>query len=461
MAQTSRVTAVSLDSDLPLNPRLFCSAEGSPPRAIGPRRSVAELGGVCVDGWREAGKFLREGPSAEVPTYRQTHLGRFRLHPDQEHWRPPVTHPGAPAVGPGDLIVNKFPPIRAAWATNRLHRHPVDANCVLVKGLDQATAFWLAVCINHPWYETALLRSTDVTALPRVGLQALRGLRVPAVPLDAEFLAAQVWDHLERDLANQAHAATLMQEVNRVVADALGDVRREPAVGDSSWWCAVPPAAIEDSLVPHHTRMAVRQRELAARAGWQPLPHFLGSAVVDGRRLQHPPGDGLYLRLADVGPALTVLAPDEGAAAPLPRHVFRDPLAPEECLLSALVSQPRVAYAGVLPATRIWLTDNWFRLRFRRTPGAWALVLASQPVAAQLRTLAVGTAQQFARPAWLHRLSLPPIPLETRLRWDGLLLNCQQERAELEAQWEALWGRCHRLYVQAHGPMLAAHAQLR
>lgn len=460
MVQTSRVTVAELDSALPLDPRLFCGAEGSLALVRGPRRSVVELGGLCVDGWRESGKLLQQSPPAEVPVYRQAHLRCFRIHAEQEHWQPPVVRLGAPVVEPGDVVVNKFPPVRAAWATNRLHRHPPDANCILVKGLDQAAAFWLAVCINHPWYETALLRTLDATALPRVSLQSLKGLHVPAVPAEAEFLAAQVWDHLERDLANQAQAAALLQEVNQAVAGAAGEVRA-PAAGSPTWWCTVSPSAIEDSLVPHHTRMAARLRDLADRGGWRLLPELLATAVSDGHRLAHPPADGSYLRLADVGPALTVDRPEEGAAAPPPRHVFRDPLARGDCLLSALVSQTRVAYAGVLPATRIWVTDNWLRFRFRQTPGAWALVLASQPVSEQLRSLAVGTAQQFARPDWLRRLALPPIPLETRLRWDSLLVACQQERTDLENRWEALWGRCHRLFVQHHGRIASTQVDIK
>jgi hypothetical protein len=75
------------------------------------------------------------------------------------------------------------------------------------------------------------------------------------------------------------------------------------------------------------------------------------------------------------------------------RRVFAQLLSENDVLLSTLVTSPRVTFAGTNPGTAVYPTDHWYRLRFRETPGAWALVLATPAIRAQLERLAIGTVQ--------------------------------------------------------------------
>ena len=94
--------------------------------------------------------------------------------------------------------------------------------------------------------------------------------------------------------------------------------------------------------------------------------------------------------------------------------------------------------------------DHWVRLRFRETPGAWALVLDSPPIHAQLQQLGIGTARQFVTPAMILNLVLPDIPREMRLEWDAFLRSWQRERRDLDRQWLDLQRDCYRLLCRTH-----------
>ena len=132
------------------------------------------------------------------------------------------------------------------------------------------------------------------------------------------------------------------------------------------------------------------------------------------------------------------------------RRVFAHPLSENDVLLSTLVTSPCVTFAGTHPATAVYPTDHWYRLRFRETPGAWALVLDAPAMHAQLERLAIGTVQQFAQPSTVRRLVLPNIPLETRIKWDGFLRRWQQRRRDLDDEWLDLWRQCYRLLQETH-----------
>src|SRR5262249_45647316 len=132
------------------------------------------------------------------------------------------------------------------------------------------------------------------------------------------------------------------------------------------------------------------------------------------------------------------------------RRVFAHPLSENDVLLSTLVTSPRVTFAGMPPATAVYPTDHWYRLRFRETPGAWALVLDAPARHAQRAGLAVGSVQQFAQPATVRRLVLPNIPLETRIKWDSFLRRWQQRLRALDEEWLDLWRQCYRLLQETH-----------
>jgi hypothetical protein len=135
----------------------------------------------------------------------------------------------------------------------------------------------------------------------------------------------------------------------------------------------------------------------------------------------------------------------------LARRVYATPVVDGDVLVSLLVTSPLVAFAGVKPEQPVHPVDHWVRLRFRETPGAWALVLDSPPIHAQLRRSAIGSARQFVTPAMICGLVLPDIPREVRVEWDDFLRSWQREHRNLDQQWLGLLGDCYRLLRETHG----------
>jgi hypothetical protein len=420
------------------------------------------------------------------PIYRQANLKPFRFHLENAHWQPPTVEL-AECVAPGDVVINKLAPVRAAWATARLPRHPADANCILIRwegrheyldpferpdqlGLIEpgsilperrvrTAAFWTALCLNQPAYQEYLLRRSGAAFLPRVRMSVLRELKLPPPPYGygVEALAGAMWEWLEQSLTNDEELTRLTQQAEEeVAAQALAADELDGAPAEDErrgrWWRFFRPAEVADSLVPRHATLSRLQYLLRSARGWAPLEELLGPHQPGRKRLTRAEPDGHYLRLGDVGSDLAVTLPAPTGAPPQPGRVYAQTLSSDEVLVSLLGTSPRVAFAGGDPAPGLFVIDHWERLCFRETPGAWALVLDTGPVRRQRSLMAMGTAQQFAHPESIHSLVLPRLSLDLRLKWDRTLRRLIARRKYLEGQWQALWGRSLELYHAAHAP---------
>ena len=147
------------------------------------------------------------------PIYRQAHLGGFFvsiLMPTIGKRRPSCHALGVRRTGRRGPE-QQMEPIRAAWATPGIHRHLVDANCIIIKWRQKfdrptpvtlieqdvrKTAYWVAVCLNQPAYQQYLLRrfrkqAAILASRPNVGF--LQNLRLPLPPDEAEQLSGLVW----------------------------------------------------------------------------------------------------------------------------------------------------------------------------------------------------------------------------------------------------------------------------
>jgi len=409
------------------------------------------------------------------PIYRQANLAPLRFDLEAVHWQTPTLE-SEECVSPGDIVINKLAPVRAAWATARLPRHPADASCIIIRweGRDEQVslfnsdpilperrglmvAFWTAVCLNQPAYQEYLLRRSGAAFLPRVRMSVLRKLKLPPAPPEAEQLAGAVWEWLEQSLANAEELTRLaLQAEEEVAAQAVAVDEVDDAHADEEpggrWWRFLRAAEVADSLIPRHVTLSRLQYILRSARGWLPLEELLGPRQPGRKRLTVAEPDRHYLRLGDVGSDLAVTLPKPTDAPPQPGRVYAEPLTADEVLVSLLGTSPRVAFAGADPPPGMFVIDHWERLCFRETPGAWALALDTSPVRRQRRLMAMGTAQQFAHPESVRTLVLPPLPLELRLKWDRALRRLIARRNQLEKEWQVLWGRSLELYRAAHAP---------
>jgi hypothetical protein len=408
-------------------------------------RTIHELGGQILEGWRVSATptALDYVPlAASTPIYRQANIRPLRLHLGGQHWAAPQID-GRWCVRPGDIVLNKLAPVRAAFVSPAARRHPVDGNTLIVRGLAPADAAWVALCLNHSGYERLLLLDSGV--LDRVGMKALAGLRVPSVPPDMEGLSARLRDALdEQTLASEAmhHVRTEANELTSAAPATTRPLRsgalfRRDAVTHESW-------------LPTATALRAEQTTLAEDLGWVAIAEL--ASWDDRARLTYAPEGSRPLRLGDVGEDLFVAPTDDVKEELVPSRTLAKPLVPGEVLLSTLGSSFRTAYVDDDVPQNTFPADGWVRVRFRETPAAWALLLSTDALRSQAARLAVGSVQQFVPPEAFRSLRVPMPPREVRDRWQRAVERHHAQRRTQDRQWAALVSEMTSLFEMMHRP---------
>jgi hypothetical protein len=424
-------------------PALHCGLSGRVSAISEAAWKLGERAGV-FEGFRNPDP-QSEGHDAEhakSPLYRQADVSAFRIETEGDHWKRPIVS-GDYCVRPDDLLVTRIPPVRASIVTTRHHRHPTDPQLFRVRGLSLEEGVWTTALLNSAEYEAFLVASSASQALPRVSLKALRRTPIPQVPELATRWASSVLLVLGEMVANQERLFRLQEEVEDAVEGLAAGV--ESKAETRLWGRVSAPGLTVDSWVPAHVESNSALMALAD-AGWCPLVDLVRQSPTS--RLKSWPQEAQGLSLADVS---GYFIPEEEQSAPgtRPGRYYSAPVKPGDVLMSTLVSSPKAAYADVSIPVSIHAVDLWARLQFRETPGAYALMLGCRTVRDELRHLAVGTAQQFATPSSLLRLSLPPIDRETRERWHRRLEDVLLERRRLERQFRELRLEGRRMVAEA------------
>jgi hypothetical protein len=357
-------------------------------------RTVADLGGTVGEGVR-----VERTSAPDLILYRPSHLVRGVVVPDSTHLgQAPVRTPRA--VGPGDVVVSKFLPPRAALVTPATPRHPPDANCLRVLGLGADAALWLVALLGHPSFAATLALRGAGSVLPRVGARDLAELRVPERPPELTGFAIAWNEAADERLAAQRDLLALGSEAQRIADDSAPPLPnpRRPA------WVAA--GQIPDTWAPDQAAL-VHFEHQAARAGWVPLGRHLAREPA---RLRDPIPPARVLRLVhatgDLGFDVPPLAPVE----PPWFRLYADPLRPGELLLSTLGSAPKVVLNVPAATSTVWVSDQWARLDAGDTTGALALVLGTSQVLWQLGCAATGAVRQFIGREDLAEVRVPPIP---------------------------------------------------
>jgi hypothetical protein len=438
-----RVPPAILEREETWDPQLLCGAVLKFV-AAGKTWTLRQLGGLVLEGVRGA---INQGS----PVYRMSNVGEMELLPEEGQFRPPEVNDER-CVRPGDIILSKSVPIRAAIAPPALFRHPADANIYLIRGLDQAVGLWVALLLNQPAYGEYLVRKSGVAIIPRIRLSVLRNASFPAIPAGLGSVSQQLFDCLDSKIESLGQLFRFSAEVRREVAYWLPQSRpSQPQMTTQRMWHGFfAPSEIGDSLVPVHVQVNAEQRALRKDAGWIPLNNLVringpqtGRIAVSGDQMR-------TLQLSDIRRDFSFPNGEARPVGETNRLIFATPIDSNEVLLSTLVTNPRVTFAASRPISPVHPSDHWCRLHFRETPGAWAAILATPAIHEQLLRLAIGTVQQFTQPSTIGRLVLPAIPLQTRIRWDSFLRRWQERQREIDDRWIGLIRESYELVRQTH-----------
>ncbi len=406
--------------------------------------SIHELGGEILEGWRvsETPTALDYDPrAASTPVYRQTNIQALRIQLGAQHWASPHIE-GRWCVRPGDVVLNKLAPVRAAFVSPAAKRHPVDGNTLIVRNLAPAEAAWVALCLNHSGYERLVLLDSGVLA--RVGMKALAALRVPPAPPEMDGLSARLREALD----GQTLASEAMHHVRTEANELTSTAPTTPPRRSGAWFAR--DALTHDSWLPTATALRAEQASLAEDLGWVAVGEL---ASWDHRaRLTHAPEPARALRLRDVGEDLFVAPTDDEKEEFVPSRTLAHPLVHGEVLLSTLGSSFRTAYVDEDVPQNTFPADGWVRVRFRETPAAWALLLSTDAVRSQAARLVVGSVQQFVPPEALRSLRVPVPPREVRDRWQRAVERHHRQRRTQDRQWVALMTEMTTVFEAAHRP---------
>ncbi len=420
---------------------------------------------ICFEGTRNpSGRngLLSSASEEKIVYYRPVNIQPMLFNPERRHfYATPLLSKAQ--VEPEDVVVTKHPPVRATVVTKAVVRHPIDSNCLVIRGLKPAMAFWTAYCVNQRTYSDRLLGTGATTTLPRVSLSALRDFAVPRPPADLTELAGAFEGNCDDLLANSKNFWDLLAEVEAWIEENLSalvaELKRleQDTLSTGDWFSALD---IHDSLVPLHVQLSHIQGLLNRELGWTPLTDLLVEEPGLRQRFSELPPYGRYLGLSAGEPELTVNESALAESFNWAFRVFSQPLSDGEVLISTLVTKPQVIFADARPAPSIYVSDQWERLRFRETPGAWALILTSGAVQRlQWSRMALGAVQQFTSAAALRQVWVPDVPVEQRRKWEQALIRHHELRREQLEKREKLLSQAHALFNEAHG-LPACHGEV-
>ena len=144
-----------------------------------------ELGklGTCLEGWRVS--LNRNSPSydsriEQSPLYRQQNVEFGYLNLTVKHWEKPPLKKEIWSVQPGDILIPKIAPLKAALINEGHPRHPADGNLLILRRVESGMAVWVLLCLNMGDYTRRLTSSSSTGKLLRVGKKAINALKLPS-----------------------------------------------------------------------------------------------------------------------------------------------------------------------------------------------------------------------------------------------------------------------------------------
>jgi len=416
------------------------------------RKTIAEKGGQCIDGWRAVSN--RESSAYdplidESPIYQQSNISTMILDAETDHYTPPIINDAPWCVQPNDIVLRKIAPVRAALASAYQPRHPVDSNGMIVRGIGLIETVWLAFCLNQSAYSDFLVGGRRGVSIARIGLKAVRELRPPTFPKYFTPIARRFIQINDEFTQAGATLYRLRQEVSDAVFESCLYFDLNQWVEDHS---NRPFGFFNARDVAERWLLSELQlRQLQNRfleCGWRPVrekAEFFRPKRLNKRQAGIKP-----VRLKDVGYQLMINGIEETTDQTAPGRIYRKALSSGIVLLSSFGPRPKVAYVHETPGDALYAVDHWQLLGFSSFPGAWALILETFPIHAQLKRLTSGLVQQFIPAERLTEIMAPDLPNQLMAKWHNRLVQHHRKVADLKNRFRKTMDEMMLCYRQAH-----------
>lgn len=326
------------------------------------------------------------------------------------------------AVGPGDIVLSKFLPVRAGVVVDATPRLPADGNCIRLGGATLVDALWIVLLLTHAAFAPVVARLSGGAVLPRIGVRDLRSLSIPPPPGAVTAWVPGWWEAANALTEAERGIAELMSLAQGLADDSGAEVpdARLPAF--------VAPVLVQDTWVPEQVALA-RYRVALVSRGWFRLAPRL---VTNPPRVRERLPAVRLLRLADANDTFGFTPPPVAETGENQFRVYAMPLQAGEVLLSTLGSASKLLINYPPAESTLWLSDQWVRLQSVADAGAMALLLTTTQVRWQLERAATGVVRQFVGRDELGEVLLPPISADAALDLHQRLWKLLHARAEAQ-----------------------------
>jgi len=448
--KTLSVSPHQMEKQNDWRPAVYLSG-GAVLRGIGSSWLTLEgLAETCIEGWR-----VSRNPAAAsydpmvktTPVYRLRNIQPYWIETEPDHLRPPKLAGQPFCVESLDIIIRKVGASCAALVTPSHGQHPVDANLGIIRGLSLAEAVWVCFCLNQPLYQD-YLESDSIGALIRLGLKKIKEMPICPVPDAVRELAPLYMGAYIRLVDAQQMLASVRYQVKEWIVtqlsgfDTLHETYSKKCRGQF-----FNSRYLGDSLHIHQVEQEYLRVQLIEQYGFKPITEFAVINPVNGERIFAKKSK--VLQIANISEHLSLKFPLPERTPEIWRTQNRA-LCQYDVLVSTFAENARVAYMDRQPQKLIYPSCQIAALRFRKYPGAYALLMESRLVRMQLERLAFSGGFRFIPFRQLDKIVLPDPDQATLKFWHEKVVAHHEKSRHAESQLEMILQQMVPIFNGAH-----------
>jgi hypothetical protein len=386
--------------------------------------------------------------------YRMRHVSNMRIKIEAQLMAPPAFSDRAICVEPNDIIVRRVGKVAAGLITQNHRRHPIDANLVIIRGLDTNQAIWLTFCLNQTVYKSFLEQQHAISNMVRVSLQKLELMPIAPCPNEFFSLADKFQQSYQIILSSEESLLTLRKSVlhwvEHQIGDDLSDVIKastepRPEQLDAKFFSAKD---INHQLTYSAAEQAHLARLLAGNANCKMLGQL---AQINPKPIIES------VKVPYTVPVIKIKDLDGQQSMHIPKvdkkggwRVHKRLLNQFDVLVSTFVQDPKVALAVQPPKVETQISEQIAVLKFHHSPGAYALLMETPLIRKQIEWLSTGMVQRFVQAKMFEQIVLPEIDQVQATTWHQQLGTLLEAKSKATKDLNKIYQDMYQVYRKVH-----------
>lgn len=386
--------------------------------------------------------------------YRMRHISNMRIKIEAQLMAPPAFFDPAICIEPNDVVVRRVGKVAAAFVTPYHRRHPIDANLVIIRGLNSTNAAWLSFCLNQTVYKSYLEQQQGISAMVRVGLKQLEKMPVALCPA-AFFPLVEKFQQSYLTILNAEESLLNLRKsvenwVEQQIDDELNVIFKRGEASTAVQFNAkfFNAKDIGSQLTYAGTEQARIARILAEDSKCKSLNQF---ALVNPKPI-HRRTD-----FSSNTPVLKIKHLDAQQSSYEPQvdekdgwRVHKRLLHKNDVLVSTFAQDPKVATIVQTPALDTQISEQIAVLKFHHSPGAYALLMETPLIRKQIEWLSTGMVQRFVQAKMFEQIVLPEIDQAQATTWHQQLGNLLEAKSKATKDLNKIYQEMYQVYRKVH-----------